>query len=138
MEASNIVSWLLDSPWTGEISTEVYRKPTNSNLLQYNLTYECKNSIVNTHLHKAESLRSDINSYNTEVHLIEKVLMNNKYPKQLICNIKRKIEQKKNVAQQEQSKPDAVVVIPYFPNFCEKIIRFGRRTRLGQEQVFSM
>jgi hypothetical protein len=34
------------------------------------------------------------------------------------------------VVQQEQSKPDAVVVIPYVPNLSEKIIRFWRRTTI--------
>jgi predicted GIY-YIG superfamily endonuclease len=58
------------------------------------------------------------------------VLMNNKYPKQLIRCIKRKREKKKNVVQQEQSKPVAVVVIPYVPNVSEKIIRFGRRANI--------
>jgi hypothetical protein len=91
---------------TGEISTKVYRKPTNSYLyLQKNSAHPTcvKNGIANTFVHRAESLCSDINSYNTEVDLDEKVLMNNKYPKQLLRNINRKSEKKTNVVQQDHS-----------------------------------
>jgi hypothetical protein len=34
------------------------------------------------------------------------------------------------VEQQEESKPDAVLVIRYVPNLSEKIIRYGRRANI--------
>ena len=114
------------------ISTRVYRKPTNSNLyLQYDSAHpkSVKNGIVNTLLHRAETHCSDIKSYNTEVQLIEKVLVNNRYPRQLIRNINRK-RKRKTTVEQENKKPDALVVIPYVPDLSEKIIRLGARANI--------
>jgi predicted GIY-YIG superfamily endonuclease/flagellar basal body rod protein FlgC len=118
------------------ITTRVYRKPTNSNLyLQYDSAHpkSVKNGIVNTLLHRAETHCSDIKSYNTEVELIEKVLVNNRYPRKLIRNIDRKRKQKKSTVDQEKEenkKPDALVVIPYVPDLSEKIIRLGARANI--------
>ena len=57
-----------------------------------------------------------VKSYNTEVELIEKLLVNNKYPRKLIRNINRKRRHKKTAVEKEREKPDALVVIPYVPD----------------------
>jgi hypothetical protein len=96
---------------------------------------------VNALLHRAETHCSEIKSYNTEVELIEKVLVNNRYPRKLIRNINRKRKQKKTTVDQtkeENKKPDALVVIPYVPDLSEKIIRLGARAYIARKRGNAM
>jgi hypothetical protein len=107
---------VLVSRATGRLVTEVYRKPTNSDLyLQYDSCHpkSVKNGIVNTLLHRAETHSSCTESYNREIANVERVLKKNKYPISLVKNINRKCKQQR--MKKENEKPDATVVLPYVP-----------------------
>jgi hypothetical protein len=107
--------------------TEVYRKPTNSDLhLQFDSCQpkSVKNGIVNTLLHRAEIHSSCIEAYNKEMKTVERDLVKNKYPVSLIKNIYNKRKQQKGV-EKEKVKPDATVAIPYVPILSKKIIKIG-------------
>jgi hypothetical protein len=76
LEKDGKISFLdiLVSRAAGCIATEVYRKPTNSDLyLQYNSCHpkSVKNGIVNTLLHRAETHSSSTDSYNREIANVE-------------------------------------------------------------------
>jgi hypothetical protein len=116
---------------TGCLATEVYKKPTNSDLyLQYDSCHpkSAKNGIVNTLLHRAETHSSCNESYNREIVNVERVLEKNKYPISLVKNINRKRKQQR--VKKEIEKPDATVVIPYVPILSEKIIKIGHKSNI--------
>jgi hypothetical protein len=112
------------------LKTSVYRKPTDSELyLQYtsNHAKTIKNRIVNTLLHRADTICSDIKEKENEYKKVEEILLKNGYPGALINNIKNKRKRKQEnpclppLAQEEKKdekkKREALVALPYTPTW---------------------
>jgi hypothetical protein len=121
----------------GKLETEVYRKATDSGLyLQFNSNHPkpVKNGIVNTLLHRAETHSSSKSSLNTEVTKIHNILGQNKYPQQLINNIKNKRTRNKDKIR-EDTKTVGTLALPYVPRLSEKISKIAKKVNV--RTVFS-
>jgi hypothetical protein len=73
-----------------KISTNLYKKPINSNLiLQYDSAHpsSVKNGIANTLLHRAEAIYYDTTKYNTEINLVEVLMYREKKIKLIGLNV---------------------------------------------------
>ena len=115
-----------------KITTEVYRKPTDSGLyLQYDSNHPCavKNGIVSTLLHRAKTHSSDKKKYKEEVQKVKTTLIENKYPPKLIDNIIRKHENEER-KEIEKKKPETTITLPYIPRLSEKIRKIGNKANI--------
>ena len=91
----------------GSLSTTVYRKPTNTILyLQWDShhTIAAKYSVVNTLHHRARAVCSNQQLLKEEDHL-QKILIENKYPRWALNRVKMKI---KRPPRQDQNKGDNI------------------------------
>jgi hypothetical protein len=130
----------------GRITTEVYRKKTDSGLyLQYDSNYPkpVKNGIVNTFLLRAET-HSTLNVAKVrEVELVKRTLVRNKYLERLVKNIKNKRKNEKDEG--KKTKSDGTLIIPYIARLGEKISRIAKKKNGGfhiknypKEQIYKI
>ena len=115
-----------------KLTTEVYRKPTDSGLyLQYDSShpYTVKNGIVNTLIHRAKTHSSDKAKYEKEINRVKSTLVENKYPTKLIDKIIKKRE-KEERKETEKKKPEATITLPYIPRLSEKMRRIGNQANI--------
>jgi hypothetical protein len=107
----------------GRITTEVYRKKTDSGLyLQYDSNHPkpVKNGTVNTLLHRAET-HSTLNvAKEREVELVKRTLVRNKISRASWENIKNKRKNKKDEG--KKTKPDGTLIIPYIARLGKKLV----------------
>ena len=122
----------------GSIKTSVFRKPTHTDkYLDFNSHHPLahKSSVVRTLYHRSHTLASTTALQSKEDKHIHNALKGNGYPKAFIHKIANQVRSRLPIATTEQSaiqetKPTAVITIPYLQGLSETIRRI-----LGEHKI---
>ena len=123
------------------LETEVYRKPTNTNLLlnyEANVPKQWKRGLVQTLLHRAYNVCSNWIKFDKEVDKLVNILRLNGYPKSFVLNLVRDFIDKKisptHTNIKEEIKNCLVVKIPFYGfesvQFKKQIVKFLKRANV--------
>jgi len=112
----------------GTINTKVYRKKTHTDqYLSYQSHHplEHKRSVVNTLMHRAETIINQESDKKDEIDHLKKVLSINGYPNWLIKKEQQKVTQAQTTQESTDNsnteKHNRLAVVPYIKNLSERI-----------------
>ena len=106
----------------GQISTSVFRKATHTGrYLNYRSEHplQHKRSVVNTLLHRADTICNDEKDRQAEVAIVKTSHIENGYPERMIRYPNKRYESKQN----EETR--SLAVFPYYPGLTEKLKRLS-------------
>jgi len=106
----------------GQSSISVFRKATHTGrYLSYRSEHplQHKRSVVNTVLHRADTIRNDEKDRQAEIAIVKTSLIENGHPERMIHFPNKRYESK----QKEETR--SLAVLPYYPGLTEKLKRLS-------------